>query len=92
MCVSKSSFLIPAELTPASFISFQNDALLSFLTIQESLTYTALLSLQKCSNSVIKKKVCILSSSTKNADMTSCNAFTDCFMFKRFPDPYSAAE
>uniref|UniRef100_A0A8B9BNF2 ATP binding cassette subfamily G member 5 n=1 Tax=Anser brachyrhynchus TaxID=132585 RepID=A0A8B9BNF2_9AVES len=35
----------------------QNDALLSFLTIQESLTYTALLALQKCSNSVIKKKV-----------------------------------
>ncbi|NXL91461.1 ABCG5 protein, partial [Alectura lathami] len=35
----------------------QNDALLSFLTIQESLTYTALLALQKCSNNFIKKKV-----------------------------------
>lgn len=35
----------------------QNDALLSFLTIEESLTYTALLALQKCSNNFIKKKV-----------------------------------
>ncbi|NXI54136.1 ABCG5 protein, partial [Chloroceryle aenea] len=35
----------------------QCDTLLSFLTIQESLTYTALLTLQKCSNNFIKKKV-----------------------------------
>ncbi|XP_068014950.1 ATP-binding cassette sub-family G member 5 isoform X1 [Melanerpes formicivorus] len=35
----------------------QHDTLLSFLTIQESLTYTALLTLQKCSDSCIKKKV-----------------------------------
>ncbi|KAF2988242.1 hypothetical protein EK904_001896, partial [Melospiza melodia maxima] len=35
----------------------QNDTLLSFLTVQESLTYTALLTLKKCSNSSIKKKV-----------------------------------
>uniref|UniRef100_A0A8C3TL69 ATP binding cassette subfamily G member 5 n=1 Tax=Catharus ustulatus TaxID=91951 RepID=A0A8C3TL69_CATUS len=35
----------------------QNDTLLSFLTIQESLTYTALLTLKNCSNSSIKKKV-----------------------------------
>ncbi|XP_035176059.1 LOW QUALITY PROTEIN: ATP-binding cassette sub-family G member 5 [Oxyura jamaicensis] len=35
----------------------QNDALLSFLTVEESLTYTALLALQKCSSNVIKKKV-----------------------------------
>ncbi|XP_054050846.1 ATP-binding cassette sub-family G member 5 isoform X1 [Rissa tridactyla] len=35
----------------------QSDTLLSFLTIQESLTYTALLTLQKCSNDIIKKKV-----------------------------------
>ncbi|NWV41343.1 ABCG5 protein, partial [Grantiella picta] len=35
----------------------QSDTLLSFLTIQESLTYTALLTLKKCSNSSIKKKV-----------------------------------
>uniref|UniRef100_A0A8C0USN0 ATP binding cassette subfamily G member 5 n=1 Tax=Cyanistes caeruleus TaxID=156563 RepID=A0A8C0USN0_CYACU len=35
----------------------QNDTLLSFLTIQESLTYTALLTVKKCSNSSIKKKV-----------------------------------
>ncbi|NXX42707.1 ABCG5 protein, partial [Tricholaema leucomelas] len=35
----------------------QSDTLLSFLTIEESLTYTALLTLQKCSNNLIKKKV-----------------------------------
>ncbi|XP_009557791.2 ATP-binding cassette sub-family G member 5 [Cuculus canorus] len=35
----------------------QSATLLSFLTIQESLTYTALLTLQKCSNDFIKKKV-----------------------------------
>ncbi|KFP30941.1 ATP-binding cassette sub-family G member 5, partial [Colius striatus] len=35
----------------------QNDTLLGFLTIQESLTYTALLTLQKCPNDFIKKKV-----------------------------------
>ncbi|NXW79733.1 ABCG5 protein, partial [Hirundo rustica] len=35
----------------------QSDTLLSFLTIQESLTYTALLTLKKCSNDSIKKKV-----------------------------------
>ncbi|XP_009073176.1 PREDICTED: ATP-binding cassette sub-family G member 5 [Acanthisitta chloris] len=35
----------------------QSDTLLSFLTIQESLTYTALLTLKKCSNNFIKKKV-----------------------------------
>ncbi|KFV70038.1 ATP-binding cassette sub-family G member 5, partial [Dryobates pubescens] len=35
----------------------QHDTLLSFLTIQESLTYTALLTLQKRSNDCIKKKV-----------------------------------
>ncbi|XP_010189295.1 PREDICTED: ATP-binding cassette sub-family G member 5 [Mesitornis unicolor] len=35
----------------------QSDTLLSFLTVQESLTYTALLTLQKCSNDFIKKKV-----------------------------------
>ncbi|NXI85917.1 ABCG5 protein, partial [Rhipidura dahli] len=35
----------------------QTDTLLSFLTIQESLTYTALLTLKKCSNDSIKKKV-----------------------------------
>ncbi|NXP77236.1 ABCG5 protein, partial [Ramphastos sulfuratus] len=35
----------------------QSDTLLSFLTIQESLTYTALLTLQKCSNDLIKEKV-----------------------------------
>ncbi|TRZ18134.1 hypothetical protein HGM15179_008986 [Zosterops borbonicus] len=35
----------------------QNDTLLSFLTIQESLTYTALLTLKKRSNNSIKKKV-----------------------------------
>ncbi|NXC19780.1 ABCG5 protein, partial [Corythaeola cristata] len=35
----------------------QSDTLLSFLTIQESLTYTALLTLQKRSNDFIKKKV-----------------------------------
>ncbi|XP_067149243.1 ATP-binding cassette sub-family G member 5 isoform X4 [Apteryx mantelli] len=35
----------------------QNDTLLSFLTIQESLTYTALLARQKCSSNFIKKKV-----------------------------------
>ncbi|RLW07138.1 hypothetical protein DV515_00004079 [Chloebia gouldiae] len=35
----------------------QNDTLLSFLTVQESLTYTALLTLKKCSKSSIKKKV-----------------------------------
>ncbi|NXN70182.1 ABCG5 protein, partial [Himantopus himantopus] len=35
----------------------QSDTLLSFLTIQESLTYTALLTLQKCSKNLIKKKV-----------------------------------
>ncbi|XP_068865835.1 ATP-binding cassette sub-family G member 5 [Aphelocoma coerulescens] len=35
----------------------QSDTLLSFLTIQESLTYTALLTLTKCSNNSIKKKV-----------------------------------
>ncbi|XP_065690876.1 ATP-binding cassette sub-family G member 5 [Patagioenas fasciata] len=35
----------------------QSDTLLGFLTIQESLTYTALLTLQKCSNDFIKKKV-----------------------------------
>uniref|UniRef100_A0A8C5T274 ATP binding cassette subfamily G member 5 n=1 Tax=Malurus cyaneus samueli TaxID=2593467 RepID=A0A8C5T274_9PASS len=35
----------------------QSDTLLSFLTIQESLTYTALLTLKKCSNTSIKKKV-----------------------------------
>ncbi|XP_052662314.1 ATP-binding cassette sub-family G member 5 isoform X2 [Harpia harpyja] len=35
----------------------QSDVLLSFLTIQESLTYTALLTLQKCSDNFIKKKV-----------------------------------
>ncbi|NWV13252.1 ABCG5 protein, partial [Ptilonorhynchus violaceus] len=35
----------------------QSDTLLSFLTIQESLTYTAFLTLKKCSNNFIKKKV-----------------------------------
>ncbi|XP_065486805.1 ATP-binding cassette sub-family G member 5-like [Caloenas nicobarica] len=35
----------------------QSDTLLSFLTIRESLTYTALLTLQKRSNDLIKKKV-----------------------------------
>ncbi|XP_051471574.1 ATP-binding cassette sub-family G member 5 isoform X2 [Apus apus] len=35
----------------------QSDTLLSFLTVQESLTYTALLTLKKCSNDFIKKKV-----------------------------------
>ncbi|NWJ00364.1 ABCG5 protein, partial [Crypturellus undulatus] len=35
----------------------QNDTLLSFLTVQESLTYTALLARQKCSSNFIKKKV-----------------------------------
>ncbi|XP_064270483.1 ATP-binding cassette sub-family G member 5 isoform X3 [Passer domesticus] len=35
----------------------QSDTLLSFLTVEESLTYTALLTLKKCSNSSIKKKV-----------------------------------
>ncbi|KFR09127.1 ATP-binding cassette sub-family G member 5, partial [Opisthocomus hoazin] len=35
----------------------QSDTLLSFLTVQESLTYTALLTLQKSSNDLIKKKV-----------------------------------
>ncbi|NXC48619.1 ABCG5 protein, partial [Penelope pileata] len=35
----------------------QTDALLSFLTIQESLTYTAFLALRKRSNNFIKKKV-----------------------------------
>uniref|UniRef100_A0A7M4FC28 ATP binding cassette subfamily G member 5 n=1 Tax=Crocodylus porosus TaxID=8502 RepID=A0A7M4FC28_CROPO len=35
----------------------QNDALLSYLTVQESLTYTALLALQKHSSDFIKKKV-----------------------------------
>ncbi|NXO02128.1 ABCG5 protein, partial [Rhinopomastus cyanomelas] len=35
----------------------QSDTLFSFLTIQESLTYTALLTLQKHSNDFIKKKV-----------------------------------
>ncbi|NXN09185.1 ABCG5 protein, partial [Indicator maculatus] len=35
----------------------QSDTLLSFLTVRESLTYTALLTLQKCSNDFIKKKV-----------------------------------
>ncbi|NXQ92876.1 ABCG5 protein, partial [Sagittarius serpentarius] len=35
----------------------QSDTLLSFLTIQESLTYTALLTLQKRSDDFIKKKV-----------------------------------
>ncbi|XP_017667122.1 PREDICTED: ATP-binding cassette sub-family G member 5 isoform X1 [Lepidothrix coronata] len=35
----------------------QSDTLLSFLTVQESLTYTALLTLKKCSNNFIKKKV-----------------------------------
>ncbi|XP_053792866.1 ATP-binding cassette sub-family G member 5 isoform X2 [Vidua chalybeata] len=35
----------------------QSDTLLSFLTVQESLTYTALLTLKKCSSSSIKKKV-----------------------------------
>ncbi|KAF1619971.1 ATP-binding cassette sub-family G member 5, partial [Eudyptes chrysolophus] len=35
----------------------QSDTLLSFLTVQESLTYTALLTLQKCSNNFIRKKV-----------------------------------
>ncbi|NWR67086.1 ABCG5 protein, partial [Bucorvus abyssinicus] len=35
----------------------QSDTLLSFLTVQESLTYTALLTLQKCSNNFIQKKV-----------------------------------
>ncbi|XP_009977508.1 PREDICTED: ATP-binding cassette sub-family G member 5 [Tauraco erythrolophus] len=39
----------------------QNDTLLSFLTIQECLTYTALLTLQRRSDDFIKKKVCILS-------------------------------
>ncbi|XP_044867662.1 ATP-binding cassette sub-family G member 5 isoform X2 [Mauremys mutica] len=35
----------------------QNDSLLGYLTIQESLTYTALLALQKHSSDFIKKKV-----------------------------------
>ncbi|NWU89489.1 ABCG5 protein, partial [Upupa epops] len=35
----------------------QSDTLLSFLTVQESLTYTALLTLQKRSDNFIKKKV-----------------------------------
>ncbi|XP_025979065.2 ATP-binding cassette sub-family G member 5 [Dromaius novaehollandiae] len=35
----------------------QNDTLLNFLTVQESLTYTALLARQKCSSNFIKKKV-----------------------------------
>nr|XP_005296189.1 ATP-binding cassette sub-family G member 5 [Chrysemys picta bellii] len=35
----------------------QNDTLLGYLTIQESLTYTALLALQKHSNDFIKRKV-----------------------------------
>ncbi|NXO61231.1 ABCG5 protein, partial [Phainopepla nitens] len=35
----------------------QSDTLLSFLTLQESLTYTALLTLRKYSNNSIKKKV-----------------------------------
>ncbi|KAM4679010.1 ATP-binding cassette sub-family G member 5 [Amazona ochrocephala] len=35
----------------------QSDTLLSFLTIRETLTYTALLTLQKCSNDLIRKKV-----------------------------------
>ncbi|NXW83715.1 ABCG5 protein, partial [Alopecoenas beccarii] len=39
-----------------SYVS-QSDTLLTFLTVQESLTYTALLTLQKCSNDLIKKKV-----------------------------------
>uniref|UniRef100_A0A672UNW1 ATP binding cassette subfamily G member 5 n=1 Tax=Strigops habroptila TaxID=2489341 RepID=A0A672UNW1_STRHB len=35
----------------------QTDTLLSFLTIRETLTYTALLTLQKCSDDLIRKKV-----------------------------------
>ncbi|NXK59823.1 ABCG5 protein, partial [Sylvietta virens] len=35
----------------------QTDTLLTFLTVQESLTYTALLTLKKCSKDSIKKKV-----------------------------------
>lgn len=73
------------------FFSTQNDTLLSFLTVEESLTYTALLTLQKRSKDLIKKKVCILSSSTRQADVASCDAFTSntchpelCFKFIRF--------
>ncbi|XP_065535590.1 ATP-binding cassette sub-family G member 5 [Lathamus discolor] len=35
----------------------QSDTLLSFLTIRETLTYTALLTLQTCSDNLIRKKV-----------------------------------
>lgn len=73
------------------FTFFQSDTLLSFLTIRESLTYTALLTLKRCSNYSIKKKVCILQSSTRKAGRMSCDVFPSStfhpwlfFMFMRF--------
>lgn len=99
-CVSSGKILVTTGLIASSsspFFFFQSDALLSFLTVQESLTYTALLTLQKCSDDFIKKKVCILSSSTRKVDMMSCNVFTSstfhpwlCFMFIKFCNPHSA--
>ncbi|NXS12055.1 ABCG5 protein, partial [Neodrepanis coruscans] len=47
----------------------QSDTLLSFLTIQESLTYTALLTLKKCSKNFIKKKVDAVMSELSLSDM-----------------------
>lgn len=90
--MNRDKVLITTGLTASSFsLFFQSDTLLSFLTIRESLTYTALLTLKRCSNYSIKKKVCILQSSTRKAGRMSCNVFPSStfhpwlfFMFTRF--------
>lgn len=96
--MKRDKILITTGLTPfSSSLFFQNDTLLTFLTVQESLTYTALLTLKKCSNSSIKKKVCILESSTRKSYKMSHNVFISstfhpwlCFTFERFCNPHSA--
>lgn len=52
-----SSFFSVNALFPLSAILFQSDNLLSYLTVEETLTYTAQLALRKRSAEAIKKKV-----------------------------------
>lgn len=97
-CMKMNKILIIRGLTASSSsLFFQSDTLLSFLTIQESLTYTALLTLKNCSNSSIKKKVSIIQSSTRKSYGMSCNACSSsafhpwlCLIFMRFCNPHSA--
>lgn len=55
LCFSLCFGLRPSS--PSSHLPFQSDNLLSYLTVEETLTYTAQLALRKHSAEAIKKKV-----------------------------------